>query len=190
VEALVKALTTAKAALGEQNFKAADLQLAKAEAVAKLPAHKQAVARLTKLADYLTHFREVLVSAAKGMEAGSSFKVGTSTQVSMVEATADKVIVRIAGMNKSYPYSELPPGLALTLADQRLAANDPAGNVMKGAYLLVHKRATSKETDKARELWQQAVAAGTDISDLLPLLDENYSELLKDVTPEAKTDSK
>jgi hypothetical protein len=181
VQALIKALDAAKAALAEQNFKVADAQLGKAESLAKLPKHKDAVARLKEVSGYVKQFREAIVAAAQGMQAGETFKVGNSTQVAFVEATADKVVLRIAGMNRPYPYNDMPPGLALVIADFKLAGSDPMTRVVKGAYLLVHKRADSETQSKAKSLWQDAQAAGANIAHLTPFLAENYADLVKDV---------
>jgi len=181
VQALIKALDATKAALGEQNFKAADLQLSKAESLAKLPKHTAAVARLRELSGRVKQFREAIAAASSSLQAGETFKVGNSTQVAFVEAFPDKVILRVAGMNRTYPFNDMPAGLALAIADHRLPLGDPMSQVVKGAYLLVHKRGANEERDKARELWQQAAAAGADMSLLTPLLSENYAEFLKDV---------
>jgi len=180
VQALVKALQAAKTALEEQNFKAAELQLSKAEAAAKVPKHKEAVARLKEVAGYVNQFRQAVEAAIKGMSGGESFKVGGSTQVSFVEALPDKVILRVAGMNKTYQLNDMPPGLAVALADRKLSASDPTSRIIKGAYLLVHKRADSETHDKAKTWWQEAEAAGADLSRLKPFLTDNYDELLKD----------
>jgi hypothetical protein len=180
VQALIKALDAAKAAIGEQNFKAADLQIAKAESLAKLPKHKGAVARLKEAGGYVKQFRQALAAGAGGMQAGESFKVGNSTQVSFVEAGSDKVVVRIAGNNRTYSFSDMPAGLAFAFADLKLPASDPATRVIKGAYLLTQKRADIESQEKAKSLWAEAQAAGADIRHLMPLLTDNYADLLKD----------
>jgi hypothetical protein len=180
LQALVKALATAKAALGEQNFKVAEAELSKAESLAKLPKHQEAVARLREAGGYLKQFREAVAAAVGGMQGGESFKVGGSTQVSFIEGQKDKVALRVAGMNKTYSFSDMPPGLALAIADFKLVSSDPVGRVVKGAYLAVHKRADSETQDKARALWQEAQAMGTDVSHLVPLLTDDYAAFLKD----------
>jgi hypothetical protein len=182
VERLIKALETAKTALSEQNFQFADAELAKAESIAVHPNHRAAVARLKELRGYVKQFADAVAGAAHGLEAGESFKVGTSTQVSFVEAKDDRIVLRIAGMNKTYRFDDLPPGLALALVDFKLPPGDPETKVLKGAYLLVHRRSDSETHAKARELWQQAQASGRDMSLLLPLLTENYADFLKDAT--------
>jgi hypothetical protein len=182
VQELVKALDMAKNALSEQNFQIADAQLARAESLARLPKHQAAAARLREVGGYVKQFHQAIAAAVQEMQAAETFKVGNSTQVSFVEGGADKVILRIAGMNRTYRFSDLPPGLALVIADFKLPAGDPASRVVKGAYLLVHKRADSETQDKAKTLWQEARSLGADISHLMPFLTDSYAELLNDAS--------
>jgi len=184
VQALIKALDAAKTALAEQNFKKADLELTKAESLAKLPKHKEAVARLKEVGGYVNQFRQAVAGAVKEMQAGESFKVGTSTHVAFVEGSSDKVTLRLPGMNKTYAFNDMPPGLAVAIAEFKLAASDPMSRVVKGAYLLVHKRADSETQAKAKSLWQEAQLMGANILHLMPFLNDNYADLLKDVPAE------
>ena len=180
---LIKLLETAKAAISEQNFDDAEESLAKAEAQAKLPKHQDAVSRLKQVGGYVKQFRVAVAAAVQGLEAGATFMVGTSTQVAMVEGFSDKVILRIAGMNRTFRFSEMPPGLAIAIADQKLDGADPVSRVVKGAYLLVHKRLDDESRAKAKTLWDEAQAGGVDMSQLLPFLTDDYNDLLKDAEP-------
>jgi hypothetical protein len=180
VAQLVKALEAAKAALGEANFQAADTNIDKAGSLAKLPKHQEAVARLQEISRYAQKFHEGVKAAAKGMQAGETFKVGTSTQVTFVEAKADKIILRIAGTNKTYPLNDLPPGLALAIAEFKLPSSDPTSHVIEGAYLLVHKRADSETREKARSLWGQAQSTGINLNHLMPFLNDDYAKFSPD----------
>jgi curved DNA-binding protein CbpA len=180
VQALIKSLDAAKTALGEQNFKAADGHLTRAQSLAKLPKHQEAVARLKTVGEHVKQFRQALADAVQGMQAGETFKVGSSTQVSFIEGFPDKVVLRIAGMNRTYPFNDMPPGLAVALADFRLPSSAASSRVTKGAYLLVHKRADDKEEEKAKALWEEAQASGADLSKLMPFLKDNYADFLKD----------
>ena len=172
--ALGKALTTAKAALGEQNFPDAAKEIAKAETLAKLPEHKAKVARLKEVGELVKQFRNAVALAAAELEAGESFKVGTSTQVVVVETFPDKIIVRTAGMNRTYPFADLPPGLAVALADFKLVQSDPISRVVKGAYLTVSKKSDSDAILKAKTWWEEAQLGGADVSHLMPFLSDTY----------------
>ncbi|MDX1944096.1 MAG: hypothetical protein SFU86_01715 [Pirellulaceae bacterium] len=172
--ALGKLLTSAKAAIGEQNFDDADKDIAKAEPLAKLPEHKAKVARLKEIVGLVRQFRNALKLAVEGLNAGESFKVGTSTQVVVVETFSDRIIVRTAGQNRNYPFAELPPGLAVALADFKLDQADPVSRVVKGAYVATSKRSDSAALEKAKTWWEEAQLGGADVSHLMPFLTDSY----------------
>jgi hypothetical protein len=90
------------------------------------------------------------------------------------------VIFRISGMNRTYALEDLPPGLAVVVADMKLPEANPKSKIVKGAYLALHQRGDSQTIDKARSLWEEAKAAGANVDNLLPLLDDDYAEWLKD----------
>lgn len=172
--ALGKLLTTARAAIGEQNFADADKALARADKLAKLPEHRAMVGRLTTLANYVRQFRKAIEAATKDFEAASTFRVGSSTEVAVVETFPDKIILRIAGMNRTYPFQDLPIGLAVAIADFKLDQSDPVSLVVKGAYIAADRRAESDQLEKAKAWWQEAANAGADIGDLPKVIDDNY----------------
>ena len=184
--ALGKALTTAKIALGEQNFEEADKQLALAEPLAKLPEHPAKYQRLKEVANYVKQFRGAVAEAVAGLEAGATFKVGTSTMVVVVETFPDKIIIRSLGQNKTYPFQDLPVGLAVAIADMKLDTAAPANRVIKGAYLAVDKRGDSVALEKAKAFWEEAQLGGVDTTHLLPFLSDKYDELEKDIPTEGE----
>lgn len=181
VEALIKTLERVRTALAEHHFAEVDQQLARADTQAQTEEHRRAVARLRRLADHVASFRQALLGQLQSMQGGESFKVGTSTVVVLVEATESHVVVRLGGMNRRYPVSELPAGLALAIADLKFRQGDPVGLQAKAAFLIASKRADDESRAKARSLLEEAQAAGADVSDLLRLLDENYADWLKDL---------
>lgn len=186
VISLGKALTTAKIALGEQNFEEADKQLALAEPLAKLPEHQAKYQRLKEVADYVKQFRGAVAEAVAGLDAGATFKVGTSTMVVVVETFPDKIIIRSLGQNKTYPFQDLPVGLAVAIVDMKLDTAAPANRVIKGAYLAVDKRGDSVALDKAKAFWEEAQLGGIDTTHLMPFLSDKYDELEKDISAEGE----
>lgn len=181
VQQLINTLEAAKASVVLQDFKTADSQLAKAALLAQLPSHQAAVARLKQVGEHVKKFRQALAGSVADMHAAESFQVG-STQVSFVEGKADAVILRISGKNETYRFNDMPPGLAIALADHKLAANDPASRVVKGAYLLVNKRADLQTRAKAETLWNEAQAMGASMGRLLPYLNDDYAAFRNDAT--------
>jgi hypothetical protein len=184
--ALGKALAMAKVALGEQNFEEADKQLAIAEPLAKLPEHQAKYQRLKEVANYVKQFRQAVAEAVAEMEAGETFKVGTSTMVVVVETFPDKIIIRSLGQNKTYPFQDLPVGLAVAIVDMKLDTSAPANRVIKGAYLAVDKRGDSVALDKAKAFWEEAQLGGVDVNHLMPFLSDKYDELDKDIPAEGE----
>ena len=172
--ALGKAMTTAKAALSEQNFSVADRALAEAEKLAKLPEHRAKVGRLKTLGSYVRQFRKAVEEATNKMEAGESFMVGSSTVVSFVEGGPDRIIIRSAGQTRTYLFHELPLGLAVAIADLKLDGSDPVSRVVKGAYVAVDKRSDSDALDKAKTWWEEARLGGADLGDLQQVLTDRY----------------
>ncbi len=108
------------------------------------------------LAGYVRQFRKAIEAATSEMEAASSFQVGSSTTVGVVETFPDKIILRVAGMNRTYPFQDLPIGLAVAIADFKLEQIRPVSLVVKGAYVAVDKRVDSEQLDKAKAWWQEA----------------------------------
>jgi hypothetical protein len=177
IEPLVKSLQAARAAIVLQDFRAADSQLTKAASLAQSKSCQDMASRLKQVSNYVKQFRAALAAAVADMHGAETFQVG-STQVSFVEAKPDAVILRTAGKNETYRFNDMPPGLAVVIADRKLAANDPMSRVIKGAYLLVSKRADSQTRAKAEALWNEAQAGGATVSHLLPFLNDDYATLL------------
>jgi hypothetical protein len=171
---LSKVLTLARDAFSEHNFELGQKQIAEAEKLAKTPEHQALVERLRRVGEMAKQFREAVSAAIQGLEAGEVFKVGTSTQVAVVETFPDKIIVRIAGQNRTYNITEMPQGLAVALADMSLDASDPRNRVVKGAYVALGKNSDSDAIAKAKTWWEEAQLGGVDVSDLMPFFTDKY----------------
>jgi hypothetical protein len=74
----------------------------------------------------------------------------------------------------------------MAIADLKLADSNPVTRVVKGSYLLVHKRADAELIEKAISWWQEAQARGLDMTHLLPFLTDDYDALVKDVPAESE----
>ncbi len=180
LQSLVTALETAKAAAAEQNFALADEQLKRAASLAGLPEHRLAVARLAEIANYARQFHDALAAAVGSMQAAETFKLPSGTEVAFVEGFSDKVTLHVLGLNTTYAFRDLPPALALALADRRLSPRHAATPLVKGAYLALYKQQDSRVQEKARSLWEEAEAAGIKTAHLMPFFTENYADFLKD----------
>jgi hypothetical protein len=172
--ALGKALAAGKAALTKYDFLAADEQIAAAETLAKLPEHQEMVARLKEVALYVKQFRNAVSEGLKNLQVGAELKVGTSTMVVVVAVSPERLTIRRAGGNVTYPLDELPAGLTMALADSWFKADDPVNRVVKGAYFAVAEGDVASHREKAMKYWEEATAAGVDAKPLLPFLTDNY----------------
>jgi hypothetical protein len=167
---LGRLLTSARQSLSDLNVDAAKTSLAKAEPLARLPEHKQKFDRLQRMADYVGRFREALAESVSKLEPASSIMVGTSTQVGIVETFPNRITVRVAGMNRTYAFEELPVGLAVAIVDLvQLPADE--SQLIKGAYVMVSKTANDLNREKARTWWEEA---GPELGDLMSFVDDSY----------------
>ncbi len=183
IAALSKALETARTALGEQHYDVAKTELAKAATLAKLPGHVARVERLQMLSHYAQEFRAALRDAVKKLKAGEAITVKNTT-VGVVETfpNEDKIILRIAGMNRTYRFEDLPIGLAVALADMWLDQKQPGTLIIKASYVLAHKSATDEMRQKARQWLDEAKGNLPElVLQLLPVLDDRYDNLQKEV---------
>lgn len=171
--ALSEALQTARTALGEQNFDVADEQLATARKLVKLPEHRAKLERLEQLAHYVRGFWDAVERSVSGFEGTEEFMVG-STVVVVVEASPESITIKFDGLRRKYPIRQLPPGLAVAIADQWFDPSKPENLVFKGAYVAVMRNADEQDRAKGRGWWEQAIAQGVDIRELLPVYDDTY----------------
>ncbi len=171
---LGQALSNAKTALGKQDFDRAAAEITRAELLAGLSEHRAMTARLKEVAGYVKQFHDALALAMQDFQVGDEIMVGSSTVVIVVETGADKIVVRIAAKNVTYRLTDLPVGLALAIVDYRLSADDPVNSVIRGAYLAVDKHHAPGTLDKAKRLWEEALAKGVEIGHLVPFLTDDY----------------
>ncbi len=129
------------------------------------PAEQASVARTRKLFESLLTFWKAVDESAGTLHVGQELHVGQSVGT-VVEVGGGQLTVHAAGRNYTYPLLGLPPALAIVLAEMKLRKGSPTANQCVGAFLAVDKRGDRK---RARQYWQQAGAAGTELLDELPL---------------------
>ncbi|MFO0817325.1 MAG: hypothetical protein U1A77_05255 [Pirellulales bacterium] len=182
---LARALETARIAISEQQYEVAKQEIEKAEAIAKVPAHVARVERLKVLNHFCQEFRAALRDAVKNLKAGEAITVKTTT-VGIVETFSgqDKIILRVAGMNRTYRFEELPIGLAVAIADMWLDKTQASSLVIKAAYVGAHKSATAEMKGKAREWLDEAQAKLPEVvSQFRPVFEDRYDNLERDLDP-------
>jgi hypothetical protein len=94
---------------------------------------KEQTLRLDQAGQLYKIYVESFEEAKKKAKGASSLKVGT-TEVSIVEATAEKLIIREKGENKTYAWDKLPLGIAAALSDLGLSESDPVDVAARAIY--------------------------------------------------------
>ena len=128
---------------------------------------KQRVTGWKLLATYYKGFLDYREKALAAVKPGDEYDV-KNQKVGVVEVDDEKFIYRTAGGNKTVARDKIPAGIVLAIVMQWFDAN-PANDLYLGAY---HLAKPEPDPERAREHWQQALAAGADASGLLPLLDD------------------
>ncbi len=180
---MATALKSARAKLESNDFDGASAELKKVRSLPKLPEHQAKHERLRLLTEYASRFHSSLLEALKNLEAGDEISAGANAAAGVVNVTADRIVLRIDGENRTYVINDLPPGLAVAIADTWLDQNDPVCLLAKAAYLAALKDARDDRLAKAREWFQEASKSGVDIGDLEKVIDDKYDDLEKDLAP-------
>lgn len=122
--------------------------------------------RLDELLNYVEQFWRMVERGAASLDAVEELEVGDQ-RVAVVEASGAKIVLRVAGQNKTYTPQNIPPKLAITFAERVMKKNEPVNQVIIGAFLALDGKG---DRDKAREYWMTASKAGLDVKPLLPEL--------------------
>ena len=160
-------MAQARVSLTEHETDAAKNHLNTAGSNAQTPEELDEVDRVRALCGHLEQFWYGIAQSASGLDGGEELIVG-DTRVAVVEATAQQLILHVAGRNRVYKIKDLPSSLVASLAN-RWFSKEPKSKVFYGAYQAVDPKG---DRQRARRLWQEAAAAGVDIGDLEAELDK------------------
>jgi hypothetical protein len=94
---------------------------------------KEQTLRLDQAGQLYKIYVESFEEAKKKAKGASSLKVGAA-EVSIVEATSEKLIIREKGENKTYTWDKLPLGIAAALSDLGLSESDPVDVAARAIY--------------------------------------------------------
>jgi hypothetical protein len=180
VIALEASLKRAKVALSEQSFDEAEAEAAKAEKAAVTPEHQALVGRLRLAIDHVKLFRQALGEATSKLDAAEAIKVGSSTVVAIVETFPDKITIRINGMNRTYSFDNIPPGLAAAILDVKRIGGQPDSRVLKAMFVATGKNADAEAIGEARGWLGQVEASDSNVGELLKFLDDSYEGLVQE----------
>jgi hypothetical protein len=158
-------LSAARTAMGERKFEEADRHIAEATKLAATEEQQRFVAAMEAVRSDVDEFWKAVEEGHKGLEEAGELQVG-STIVSVVEANADQLVIRLNGQNRRYKRDQLPAGLAVAIA-KKWFDDRPENKEILGAFYFVDPR---MEVAEAKRLWEEAAAGGVDVKDLLGLL--------------------
>ncbi len=130
------------------------------------------VERMDLLEKYVDGFWSAVRDSMKGLKPTDEIDINSATKVVVVEATADALTIHIGSANKTFQVNQLPSGLAVALALRWFDPNKPDNKVYIGAFHLVDPKTGPAY---AKKDWNEAAAAGVDVSNLLPLLKPDES---------------
>jgi hypothetical protein len=168
-----------------QNFQKAETHLETARQLAMAPPESDQVARLDMATKMSKRFDEAMRKAGMEMSAGSSFEV-LGNPVAFVEANAERLVVRVAGKNESHPWSAMPVGIAMGLADLQLDQSNAIDLGCRGVYCGLSATANALSKKLAREYLQKAKAADEGMRlprDFEKLLDDQYDAPTEPASP-------
>jgi hypothetical protein len=98
---------------------------------------KDQTARLDQAGQLLKIYAESFEEAKLKAKGASSLKVG-ATEVSIVESTPEKLIVRAQGKNQSYEWDKLPFGIAAAICDLGLSDSAPVDIAARAIFFSIH----------------------------------------------------
>ncbi len=161
------ALTAVRQTISSRNIPALPETLATAAKLKGDDAFDAELARLDELGEYVTKFWQAVERGCQSLESTSELEVGEQ-RVAVVEYADGQLVLRVAGQNKTYAAKDMPPKLALTLAQLTLKEDAAQNKVFFGAFLALDAKGDRK---LARQYWDEAAAGGSDVKRLLPELD-------------------
>jgi hypothetical protein len=158
-------LQSARKALGKREYQQAKERIAAARQLAVTEEQNQTVTAHQALTTYTEGFWDAVREGIKKLETTGELKIG-DTIVSVVEVGPGHILLREAGENRRYSVDQLPPRLALAIAEHWF--DDRAVNKLSlGAYYFV---TPPIDAAQARRLWEEAATQGVDVKGLLRLL--------------------
>jgi len=179
LEKLSSTLSSIRQNLTLRDFAKVDSQLVPLRLLAQSKEHRQMAARLESLASLVEDFWTRTGEAISQMGITAEIKVGKSYAL-VVDASPEKIVLRMAGVNKTFrrPFTDLPAPLAIAIVQSYAAENDFEALTELGAFTLVDSRPDQATAAiKAHDFWNKATTLGADLNSLLPILNDNYETI-------------
>ncbi|MEZ6136242.1 MAG: hypothetical protein R3C53_15210 [Pirellulaceae bacterium] len=162
-----------RATIAQQEYQLAIEKMAAIEPQVKTQRQKDQFRRLDVVLHLAQDFHAALVEAIAGLQAGETFKVG-STEVSFRDGSESEVSIQMEGSSQTYPLAEIPVGLAFGLVDLKLDLLHGSSLAKKAGFTIVHPKSNDIVRAKARQLMQEAIDTGFADPDMMLAFDEDF----------------
>jgi len=161
-----KTATAARLSMSRRDLVGGTRNAKAAVKLAQTPQEEAEAVRLVALAQYLDEFWKTMAKVLAGLAPAQEFNTG-STPLIVVETSPTHVTFRSEGRNRTYALKDLPLPIIEALVQGGFADNADT-KLLFGAFLAMDARG---DRQAARKLWQEVIASGKDVSDLLAELD-------------------
>ena len=165
-----KVLSDARRALEDQDSAQAKRLLATAKSMPAREKDREKYERLVTLTSYVADYWKATDDALNRLNGGDELMIG-ERRIILVEVTADRLVIRAEGQNRTFTRDSLPMWFRVWLADSWFDANAASTKVFRGAMMAVN---SEYGADQARKTWQEAQREGADLNDLQLVLDDDY----------------
>ena len=165
--AVKQKLAAAKQALVTHNVREAETQIDLATFEASAPDTTRMVEQMQAVIAAHRNFWGAVLDGAKTCMAKDELKQGDTVVATVVESTADKIVVRADNRNVTVLHADigkLPAAAARVLAEKALGAGSPAAALAVGAFLAVDPKGDKAE---ARTLLEQSGPEGAAVAQWL-----------------------
>ncbi len=172
----IAAMTKAKKAVDKADFETFHKQMELALPLSTSDEMVSKHARLDQLGQLYEIFIKSIHQAKSKLNAGETLSVA-KTQVNIVEIKDDLLIVRIQGKNERHAWDQLPPGIAMALADLTLNNQEPTDNAARAVYFTLSPATPASKVlfaKRVKDWFEKSVGKGTIRKDLEQALTDTY----------------
>jgi hypothetical protein len=170
----------AREAIDARKFDVYEEAINEAIKTAKTANGEKMAARLDQIGQlYKMYVVEAFPEAKSKTRGASSLKIG-KTEVSIVETTPEKIILRRAGKNESHEWQKLPFGVAVAISDLGLSTTEPTDLAARAIFFSLdpYYREEAKKNDlipkRIDDWFENSLGKGGVRADLKQGLDEKY----------------
>jgi hypothetical protein len=156
-----KLMANARKALDRADFETFEKEIATGVETAKTSSGREQAARLDQLGQLYKIGSDSFQEAKKKLKGTSSIRMGT-TEVSIVDNTAEKLVVRVSGKNQAHTWEKLPFGLAIGMLDLTLDPEAPTDVATRAVYFSMAPQ--FRDVAAKNELLKKRIAAWFDKS--------------------------